>query len=94
MKPFAIFGAPPTLNAVVRDNHVRDAGVDGFSVGTEVGGPISGRLLENDGAQTSGDDGFDVRSPGTTLRDDLALHNTDLGIDAVAGVTDAAATAR
>lgn len=85
---FAIFGAPPTVDLSVRDNRVRDAGVDGFSVGTEVGGPISGLLLAGNSAQGSGDDGFDVRDPETTLRDNLAFHNADLGIDAVAGVTD------
>jgi parallel beta-helix repeat protein len=79
---------PPTVGLVVRDNHVRGAEVDGYSVGTEVGGPISGLLLQGNSAQGSGDDGFDVRSPGTTLAEKRASHNADLGIEAVAGFTD------
>ena len=76
------------MDAVVRANRVRDAGVDGFSVGTEVGGPISGLLLQDDSATGSGDDGFDARSPSTTVREDRAFRNADLGTDAVTGVTD------
>lgn len=91
IESFAIFGAPPSVDNTVRDNHVSDAGVDGFSVGTEVGGPISGLLLQGNTAVGSGDDGFDVRSSGTTLTSNHAFRNAEFGIDAVAGVTDGGA---
>jgi hypothetical protein len=88
IESFAVFGAPPAVDDVVRDNHVSDAGVDGFSVGTEVGGPISGLLLRGNTALRSDDDGFDVRSSGTTLTSNHAFRNADFGIDAVTGITD------
>jgi hypothetical protein len=88
IESFALFGAPPAIDDVVRDNQVSGAGVDGVSVGTEVGGPISGLLLQRNTALRSGDDGFDVRSSGTTLTSNHAFRNADFGIDAIAGVTD------
>jgi parallel beta-helix repeat protein len=78
----------PTVASVVRENLVRDAGVDGLSVATEGGGTVTGTLLERNLVLRSGDDGIDVESPLTTVTRNLALHNTDLGIEAVPGVTD------
>ncbi len=78
----------PTTDSVVRENVVRDAGVDGLSVGTAGEGAVTGTLLERNLALGSGDDGIDVESPLTTLTRNLALHNADLGIEAVPGVTD------
>jgi len=78
----------PTVDTIVRDNHVRGAVVDGFAVG--VGGverPRRTQVVGNE-ATGSGDDGFDVRSPRTTLARNLAVRSGDLGIDAARGVTD------
>ena len=36
----------------------------------------------------AGDDGIDVNSASTTISGNLAVRNHDLGIEAVAGVTD------
>ena len=78
----------PTVDNVVRENLVSDAGVDGLSVGTEGEGTLSGTLLAANLAQGSGDDGIDVESSATTLTRNLALRNVDFGIEAVRGVTD------
>jgi parallel beta-helix repeat protein len=78
----------PTVDTVVRDNRVRDATVDGFSVATEGDGTASGTLIERNMAIGSGDDGFDIRSAATTLTRNTASRNHDLGIEAVPGVKD------
>jgi parallel beta-helix repeat protein len=80
--------AQPSLDTVVRANEVRDANADGISVATDGDAPVTGTLLERNIAIGSGDDGFDVRSPLTTLTRNLATRNGDLGIFAVPGVTD------
>ena len=49
---------------------------------------MTGLVLDGNTVVRSGADGIDVRSASTTLRDNLAARNADLGIDAVAGVTD------
>lgn len=77
----------PTTDTVVRDNAVRDAAADGFSIATE-GGDVSGSLLERNTATRSGDDGFDIRSAATTLTRNTANRNQDFGIEAVAGAID------
>jgi hypothetical protein len=51
-------------------------------------GRITGTLLEANITTRNGDDGIDVESPATTITANLANDNTDLGIEAVAGVTD------
>jgi hypothetical protein len=48
-------------------------------------------LIEDNLVLASEDDGIDVDSPLTTLTGNLALHNGDLGIEAVFGVTDGGA---
>jgi|tagenome__1003787_1003787.scaffolds.fasta_scaffold20920257_2 parallel beta-helix repeat protein len=78
----------PTIDTIVRDNHVRNAAVDAYSVATEGDGPVGQTLFRRNTAIASGDDGFDVRSPASKLTSNLAVHNGDLGIDAVAGVLD------
>jgi parallel beta-helix repeat protein len=78
----------PTVDNIVRDNRVRDAIVDGFSVATEGDGTVSGTLIERNTAVDSGDDGFDIRSAATTLTKNTANRNHDLGIEAVPGVSD------
>jgi large repetitive protein len=79
----------PTVGTVVRDNLVRDAGVDGISVGTD-GDPmaVTDTLILRNTATGAGDDGIDVDSVATTLTRNGAFRNHDLGIEAVPGVTD------
>jgi large repetitive protein len=79
----------PTVGTVVRDNLVRDAGVDGISVGTD-GDPtaVTDTLVLRNTATGAGDDGIDVDSVATTLTRNRAYRNDDLGIEAVPGVTD------
>jgi parallel beta-helix repeat protein len=74
----------PTVGNVLRFNQVREAGTDGISVGSTA----ADTLLERNFAEGAGDDGFDVESGATTLTENTANHNDDLGIEAVAGVTD------
>jgi hypothetical protein len=69
---------------VLRLNQVREAGTDGVLVGPTA----ADTLLERNFAEGAGDDGFDVESGATTLTKNTANHNDDLGINAVAGVTD------
>ena len=71
------------VNTVVRHNRLRGNG-DGVSV-LDV---AENTLLEGNHASGSEDDGIDVDSPATTLIANHAVHNLDLGIEAVAGVTD------
>lgn len=78
----------PTTGTIVRNNHVTDAALDGYSVGINGPGDVTGTLLQNNTALRSGDDGFDVRSATTTITSNDAEHNADLGIYAVKGVTD------
>ena len=78
----------PTIDTIVRDNHVSNAAVDAFSVATEGEGTVGQTLFRRNTAIASGDDGFDVRSPASKLTSNLAVRNGDLGIDAVAGVVD------
>ena len=81
----------PTVGTVVRDNHVRDAGVDGIAVGTDVNGnpaAVTDTLILRNTSLGAGDDGIDVDSTETTLTRNGAFRNDDLGIEAVPGVTD------
>jgi hypothetical protein len=90
LNSFENFGGPPAIGTVIRGNVVHAAGTDGIAVGTEpeADGTITGTLLERNVTSGSGDDGIDVRRAETTLTRNLALRNGDLGIEAVAGVTD------
>lgn len=74
-------GLPPT-NTVVRHNLLR-----GNRDGVLVLSPAENTLIGGNLALASEDDGIDVESPATTLIDNLAMHNGDLGIEAVLGVT-------
>jgi large repetitive protein len=69
---------------LMRRNLVRDARHDGVLIESSAGGI----LLERNLAIGAGDDGFDIESPATTLTMNHAVHNSDHGIEAVAGVTD------
>jgi parallel beta-helix repeat protein len=76
---------PPigSTNTVVRGNLVRGTGRDAFAVSSN----DAHSLLRANIAIAAGDDGFDVRSPSTTLTGNRAMRNADLGIEAVFGVT-------
>jgi parallel beta-helix repeat protein len=90
LNAFEDFGGPPAIGTVIRDNSVRAAGIDGIAVGTETegSGTVAGTVLEGNATIGSGDDGIDVKRRDTTLTRNLAFRNGDLGIEAVAGVTD------
>jgi parallel beta-helix repeat protein len=79
---------PPNVNSIVRDNDVSGARRDGIAVQAEGDGTVSGLLLDANTTAHSGDDGIDVRTASATLSNNLATNNGDLGIAAVAGVTD------
>ena len=73
-----------TDGAIVRDNVVRDATMDGIRVDTNT----TGTVLRGNIAKGSGDDGLDVDSAATKILGNFAVLNGDLGIEAVPGVTD------
>ncbi len=81
--PDELEGAPGAVDTIVRRNHLRDNRDGVFVQTTAVGTLIVGNL-----ALGSADDGIDVDSPATTLMGNHAVHNADLGIEAVAGVID------
>ena len=81
---FEEFGGPPTVGNTISRNVIRGPAVDGLLVQSTA----VDALLERNVAIGAGDDGIDVDNAATTLRGNVALRNDDLGIEAVAGVTD------
>lgn len=81
--PDELEGGPGAVNTVVRHNLLRANGDGVFVLET-----AENTLIEDNLALDSEDDGIDVESPLTTLTGNHALHNGDLGIEAVFGVTD------
>jgi parallel beta-helix repeat protein len=77
-------GGPAAIGNVVRRNLILDAGVDGVLVESTA----TDTLVERNLAIGAGDDGIDVDSAATTVTRNLALRNSDFGIEAVAGVID------
>jgi parallel beta-helix repeat protein len=73
---------------VIRGNVVRDAGVHGIAVDFEHVGPVTDTLVVANVALRAGNDGIHVDSASTTITRNTAVNNTDLGIDAVPGITD------
>jgi parallel beta-helix repeat protein len=69
---------------VVRRNYVRGARGSGISVDTAP----KRTVLSRNHVRGSGSDGFKVGSKSTKLTKNRAVHNSDLGIDAVKGVID------
>ncbi len=69
---------------IVRRNRVRDSGGDGFLVGRKE----RHSLLKLNVARMAKGDGFHIDSRLTTLTRNLAVDNSDLGIDAVFSVID------
>jgi parallel beta-helix repeat protein len=80
--------APPVDGNVFRDNIVRDAGTDGIAVNEEHVGDTGNTLIEGNITLRAADDGIDVESPTTTLTENIANGNGDLGIEADPGVID------
>jgi parallel beta-helix repeat protein len=75
-------------DTVIRGNLVRGAGVHGIAVDFEHVGPVTDTLVVANIALRAGDDGIHVDSASTTITRNTAVNNTDLGIDAVPGITD------
>lgn len=77
--------ASPVPNRTeVRGNVVRRASGDGVRVGVGA----DGTMLERNHISGAGDDGIEVDSAAAVLTRNAAFFNHDLGIEAVAGVTD------
>jgi nitrous oxidase accessory protein NosD len=81
--PDELEGGLPAVNTVVRHNVLR-----GNRDGIFVLETAQNTLIQDNLALASEDDGIDVDSPLTTLTGNHALHNGDLGIEAVFGVSD------
>ena len=75
--------APPRDNRIIR-NVTTSKNADGILVDPDTAGTVLLRNL----AVHSGDDGIDVRGPGTTVTRNTAIANHGLGISAVPGVID------
>ena len=72
----------------IRDNVVRGSGVDGIVVDLEHPGPVQNTLVVGNSVTGAGSDGIQVNSATTTITRNIANHNGNLGINAIAGVTD------
>jgi parallel beta-helix repeat protein len=81
---FETEGGPPTTGNTVTGNLVRDSDLDGVIVEATA----TDTVVEENLVIGSGDDGIDVDNQRTTLARNVALHNGDLGIEAVPGVSD------
>jgi parallel beta-helix repeat protein len=93
LNEFQRAGGAPGISTVFRGNVVRDAGTDGIGVGTSTDensgtGILADTLVVSNVVTGSGHDGINVASASTTVTRNLALHNGNLGIEAVDGVTD------
>jgi parallel beta-helix repeat protein len=75
--------APPTDNRITR-NVTTSKNADGILVDPDA----TGTLLSHNLAVRSGEDGIDVRAPGTTVTLNIANANHNLGISAAPGVID------
>ena len=81
---FEQFGGPPTVENTIRRNRVRGAAVDGLLVESTA----TDTALAQNVAIGAGDDGIDVDNAATTVTRNVVVRNGDLGIEAVAGVSD------
>jgi len=75
-------------NTLVRGNFVRSAAHDDYSVGGFGEGTVTDTTLAGNLALTAAGDGFDIFSAGTTLTQNKAFANGNLGFAAVAGTID------
>jgi parallel beta-helix repeat protein len=73
-----------SANNVIRRNVVRGSRGDGFAVAS----PNRHSFLGGNVAIAAGGDGFDIESPSARLRNNRAIRNAELGIEAVRGVID------
>jgi parallel beta-helix repeat protein len=81
------FGGQADHNTI-RKNFVRATGRDGIGIGTENADSVTSTLVKGNIVTQSTDDGIDVEVASTRLKDNLLVHNRDLGIEAVPGVID------
>jgi hypothetical protein len=79
---------PDFSGNVIRNNIVSGTAELPETDGIFVPAGAAGNALVANSASGSGDDGIDVEEPSTTLADNRAFDNADLGIEAVAGVID------
>ncbi len=80
-----------TVGNVVRDNVVRNAGLDGIAVATTGDAatpPPSGTLVTGNTVIGSAGDGIHVAESGTLIGSNLVIRNGRYGIEAVPGVID------
>ena len=77
-----------TSNTLLRDNFVRAAAHDDYSVGAVGAGTVTDTRLAGNLALTAAGDGFDIFTAGTTLTRNKAFANGNLGFEAVAGTID------
>lgn len=85
-------GHSPARGNVLRDNVVNSSG-EGIAIGPEAGGVVLDTLIEHNIVVNAVDDGIQLLGPSTglqtsTLTGNIAVHNGNLGIDAVPGVID------
>jgi parallel beta-helix repeat protein len=85
-------GHSPVSGNIPRDNVVNKSG-EGITIGPEAGGVVLGTLIEHNLVTNAMDDGIQLHGPSTgletsTLTGNVAIHNGNLGIDAVPGVID------
>ena len=82
----------PTDNRVESNDLATVDPFDADADGIYVSSSASRTVLRSNTTHENPDDGIDVDSPSTTLRDNRADDNGDLGIEAVAGVRDGVGT--
>ncbi len=81
---FQEFGGPPTVGNTVRMNLILGSVLDGLLVEATATGTVVGQNT----AAGAGDDGIEIDNAAATVTRNLAAHNRDHGIEAIAGVTD------
>lgn len=72
---------------LIRHNIVRRSAHDDIAINREHVGPVRHTRVAGNIVTGAGDDGIDADSASTTISDNLAVRNHDLGIEAIAGVT-------
>lgn len=85
-------GHSPSVSNVVRNNVVNGA-VEGIAIGPEGGGVVLGTVVAHNVVTGATDDGIQLVGPSTGLAtsmvtSNVAVHNGDLGIEAVPGTID------
>jgi hypothetical protein len=92
LNAFNAVGGPSSIGTVIRNNFIHTAAADGIAIGTfggdAIGGIVNDTRLDGTLVNGSGHDGINLTSASTTVTRNLAVHNGNLGIEAVAGVLD------